>query len=232
MGSSRLARVRERAGNSARIDSKNELIELFVVLDVNRSGCQNPFTTFPRCPRRNAHVTLYAHRIRPPDRHRPAVFPGHAFQVRPVVRRGGVSRQPELAVQPRSRRPVRRGWHRRVLLAHPGRDRPRGPRRRGRDRRPPAGDRPGRLRHRHGQGILPSRRGRRRRRHPAAAAVPDRSLRRRRGRARRAGLQVDPLGRDRLQPRQPGARREPPGAPGRALPEPGRLQGWRGRPRA
>ncbi len=73
-------------GTPAQIDSKNELIELFVVLDVNRSGCQNPFTTFPRCPCRNAHVTLYAHRIRPPDRHRPAVLPGHAFQVRPVVR--------------------------------------------------------------------------------------------------------------------------------------------------
>ena len=68
-------------------------------------------------------------------------------------------------------------------------------------------------------------------RHPAAAALPDRSRPGRPDRARGPGLQEREVRRHRLQPRPHQAHAELARDPGRALPQPGRLQGWRGQHR-
>ena len=92
-----------------------------------------------------------------------------------------------LAELPR-RRAVRRRRHRRGLLAHPRRDRPRRPgrRRRGRGRGP--GARARHRQHRQRDRAGPGRRGGRRRRAAADAALPHRGQPGRAGRARQPGL--------------------------------------------
>ncbi len=164
---------------------------------------------------------------------RPAVLPRHRLRRRGQLPPEHLCRAPRMARPLRRLGAVRGRRHGRVLLADPRRLFERGAHRR-RDLQGQGAD-PGRRRRPHPRGhrIRQGSAAPGRQRRAADAALPDRSLAGRHRRSRRAGLQGRAgHRRDHLQPRQFQAQRRHARAPGRALPEPDRLQGRRGRARS